>query len=148
LAITRGHPAEHAVIDHPIPREPGGERVAATTEIWRRETFGRYAVVEAAPRTGRLHQIRRHLKHVSCPLIGDVKYAKGDHTRPSPPPPGLPPLAPPPTPLPSPHPAPGARVVAEAPPPADLAGAIDSCRRTYGDGVNFGNHRSGRDGIR
>jgi len=81
LAITRGHPAEHVVIDHPIPRAPGEDRVPATTEIWRRDTFGRYALVEARPLTGRLHQIRRHLKHVSCPLIGDVRYGKGEHNR-------------------------------------------------------------------
>ena len=81
LAITRGHPAEHLVIDHPIPKAPGEERVPAVTEIWRRDTFGRYALVEARPHTGRLHQIRRHLKHVSCPLIGDVRYGKGEHNR-------------------------------------------------------------------
>ena len=81
LAITRGHPPEHLVLDHAIPREPGGERVPAVTELWRREVFGRYALVEARPRTGRLHQIRRHLKHLSCPLIGDVRYGKGEHNR-------------------------------------------------------------------
>ncbi len=81
LAITRGHPPEHLVIDHPIPRAPGEERVPAVTEIWRRDTFGRYALVEARPHTGRLHQIRRHLKHISCPLIGDVRYGKGEHNR-------------------------------------------------------------------
>jgi len=81
LAITRGHPAEHVVIDHAIPKAPGEERVPAVTEVWRRETFGRYALVEARPRTGRLHQIRRHLKHISCPLIGDVRYGKGEHNR-------------------------------------------------------------------
>ena len=81
LAITRGHPPEHATIDHPIPRAPGEARVPAVTEIARLATFGRYALVEARPRTGRLHQIRRHLKHVSCPLIGDVRYGKGEHNR-------------------------------------------------------------------
>jgi tRNA pseudouridine65 synthase len=81
LAITRGHPAEHVVLDHAIPKAPGEPRVPAVTEIWRRETFGRYALVEARPRTGRLHQIRRHLKHLSCPLIGDVRYGKGEHNR-------------------------------------------------------------------
>jgi tRNA pseudouridine65 synthase len=75
LAITRGHPPEHAVIDHAID---GAE---SRTEIWRRRTFGRYAVVEARPHTGRLHQIRRRLKHISCPLIGDVRYGKGEHNR-------------------------------------------------------------------
>jgi tRNA pseudouridine65 synthase len=81
FAIARGHPPEHAVIDHAIPKAPGGPRVPAITELWRRDTFGRYALVEARPRTGRLHQIRRHLKHVSCPLIGDVRYGKGEHNR-------------------------------------------------------------------
>ena len=81
VAITRGHPPEHVVIDHAIPKAPGEERVPAVTEVWRKETFGRYAVVEARPHTGRLHQIRRHLKHISCPLIGDVRYGKGEHNR-------------------------------------------------------------------
>ena len=81
LAITRGHPGEHVVIDHAIPRGPGLDRVPAKTEVWRRDTFGRYALVEARPHTGRLHQIRRHLKHISCPLIGDVRYGKGEHNR-------------------------------------------------------------------
>jgi len=69
------------VIDQPIPRAPGEDRVAARTEVWRREMFGRYALVEARLHTGRLHQIRRHLKHISCPLIGDVRYGKGEHNR-------------------------------------------------------------------
>jgi tRNA pseudouridine65 synthase len=81
VAITRGHPPEHLVIDHAIPKGPGEERVPAITELWRRETLGRYAVVEARPHTGRLHQIRRHCKHISCPLIGDVRYGKGEHNR-------------------------------------------------------------------
>ena len=42
---------------------------------------GRYAWVEAFPETGHTHQIRRHLKHLSCPIIGDVRYGKGDHNR-------------------------------------------------------------------
>ncbi len=81
LALTRGHPPEHGLIDHPIPRAPGEERVPAQTEYFRIGTFERYALVVALPRTGRLHQIRRHLKHVSCPLIGDVRYGKGEHNR-------------------------------------------------------------------
>ena len=81
LAVTRGHPPEHVVIDHAIPKAPGEARVDAVTEVWRKETFGRYAVIEARPHTGRLHQIRRHLKHIACPLIGDVRYGKGEHNR-------------------------------------------------------------------
>ncbi len=37
--------------------------------------------MEARPRTGKLHQIRRHFKHLSHPLIGDVRYGKGELNR-------------------------------------------------------------------
>jgi len=83
LALVRGVPPEAGTIDHPLP--PGEDRhatrVSAITDYDRREIFGRYSLVEARPRTGRLHQIRRHLKHISCPLIGDVNYGKGEHNR-------------------------------------------------------------------
>lgn len=81
LALVRGIPPEEMVIDHPVPRAPDGPRVPAVTEVRRLGTFERYALVEVFPRTGRLHQIRRHLKHVSHPLIGDVRYGKGEHNR-------------------------------------------------------------------
>lgn len=81
IALVRGIPEESGVIDHDIPRRPNGPRVPAVTDYRRLEVFGRYALVEARPRTGRLHQIRRHLKHISCPLIGDVRYGKGEHNR-------------------------------------------------------------------
>jgi len=41
----------------------------------------RYSLIEVKPETGRKHQIRRHLKHISHPIIGDVKYGKGSHNR-------------------------------------------------------------------
>ncbi len=76
-AFVRGVPPEEVVIDHPIPNKPDGPRVPAVTvvrRLWRGEHC---ALVEARPRTGRLHQIRRHLKHISHPLIGDATYGKG-----------------------------------------------------------------------
>ncbi|MCX5743377.1 MAG: pseudouridine synthase [Proteobacteria bacterium] len=130
LAITRGHPAEHVLLDHPVPRAPGEDRVDASTEIWRRETFGRYAIVEARPLTGRLHQIRRHLKHLSCPIIGDVRYGKGEHNRIFRTEHALHRLALHCTSLTVPHPA-GGDLVAHAPIPADLAHAIASARAAY-----------------
>ena len=41
----------------------------------------RYSLVELYPKSGRKHQLRRHLKHISHPIIGDVKYGKGPHNR-------------------------------------------------------------------
>jgi tRNA pseudouridine65 synthase len=81
LALVRGIPPESGVIDHPIPRDEDGPRVPAVTEFRRLAIFERYALVEASPRTGRRHQIRRHFKHLSHPLIGDVRYGKGEHNR-------------------------------------------------------------------
>ena len=131
LAITRGHPPEHAVIDHAIPKAPGEERVPAVTEIWRRDTFGRYALVEARPRTGRLHQIRRHLKHISCPLIGDVRYGKGEHNRIFRAEHALCRLALHCTGLVVAHPD-GGPLAVTSPLAGDLAAAIASCRQRYG----------------
>jgi tRNA pseudouridine65 synthase len=130
LAITRGHPPEHLVLDHPVPKAPGEERVAAITEIWRREMFGRYALVEARPITGRLHQIRRHLKHLACPLIGDVRYGKGEHNRIFRTEHGLSRLALHCTRIAVAHPD-GGELAVEAPLPDDIAAAIASCRQRY-----------------
>jgi tRNA pseudouridine65 synthase len=127
LAITRGHPPEAVVIDHPVPKAPHEERVPAVTEIRRLETFGRYALVEARPRTGRLHQIRRHLKHISCPLIGDVRYGKGEHNRIFRTQHHLHRLALHCTSLTVPHPD-GDSLAVECPLAPDLAAALDSCR--------------------
>jgi len=80
LALVRGAPPAELTIDHPLVAD-NGEKQSARTEVVRLAQLGRYAWVEARPKTGRLHQIRRHLKHVSCPIIGDVKYGKGEHNR-------------------------------------------------------------------
>lgn len=39
----------------------------------------RYSLVELKPKTGRKHQIRRHLNHISHPIIGDVKHGDRHH---------------------------------------------------------------------
>jgi tRNA pseudouridine65 synthase len=40
-----------------------------------------YSLLLLHPKTGRYHQLRRHLKHISHPIIGDTKYGKGAHNR-------------------------------------------------------------------
>ena len=81
LALVRGVPEPEGLIDHDIPKKAGGPKVSAQTEYRRLGVSGRYSLVEVLPRTGRLHQIRKHMKHISCPLIGDVRYGKGEHNR-------------------------------------------------------------------
>jgi tRNA pseudouridine65 synthase len=81
VALVRGITPEEGVIDHPVPKTPKGKRVDAVTEFRRLFTFERYSLVEARPKTGRLHQIRRHLRHITHPLVGDVNYGVGDLNR-------------------------------------------------------------------
>jgi tRNA pseudouridine65 synthase len=82
VALVRGAPPDQARIEHPLSQEEADKPPqAACTVVRTLERYGRYALVEALPETGRTHQIRRHLKHVSCPIIGDVRYGKGEHNR-------------------------------------------------------------------
>ncbi len=81
LALVRGVTPEAGLVDHPVPKDEDGPRVPARTAFVRRFVFERFSLVEARPETGRLHQIRRHMKHLSHPLVGDVRYGKGDINR-------------------------------------------------------------------
>jgi tRNA pseudouridine65 synthase len=83
LALVRSIPPESGIIDHPLPHgeHRNDARLPARTAFFRLEVFGRYSLVELHPESGRLHQIRRHMKHLACPIIGDVRYGKGEHNR-------------------------------------------------------------------
>ena len=85
VALVRGRPPEVATVDHPIPRKPGGPRVDAVTDVRLVASVPceprAASLVEVRPRTGRLHQIRRHLKHLGHPLLGDANYGKGELNR-------------------------------------------------------------------
>lgn len=41
----------------------------------------RYSLLRVFPRTGLRHQIRRHLRRLSHPVVGDVKHGDGAHNR-------------------------------------------------------------------
>ena len=87
LALVRGEPAASGTIDHPIPRSveggAGAPRVPAVTryELVARSTVDRCSLVLAIPETGRGHQVRRHLRHLGHPLVGDVNYGRGEINR-------------------------------------------------------------------
>jgi tRNA pseudouridine65 synthase len=99
LAIVRGWPPASGVIDHPLdavqdsyaPAADGTPkpcrtvfRTLGTVELpvrVDRYPTSRYALVELVPDTGRRHQLRRHLAHISHPIIGDSTYGKGRHNR-------------------------------------------------------------------
>lgn len=84
LAIVRGSitPTE-GTIDAPLARKEGtiiervvdwerGERAVTHYKVI--ETANGHSLVSLVLETGRTHQIRIHLKHIGCPLIGDYLY--------------------------------------------------------------------------
>jgi tRNA pseudouridine65 synthase len=83
LALVRGTPPESGTIDHAIPKDEGGPRVPAVTRfrLVARSTVDRCSLVLAMPQTGRLHQVRRHLRHINHPLVGDVTHGSGEINR-------------------------------------------------------------------
>ena len=102
LTVIRGIPEESGTIGHPLTRQyddyefrtpdSRGEAQNAVTRYRRLATVelphrvdryptSRYALLELKPETGRRHQLRRHLKHIAHPIIGDATYGKGRHNR-------------------------------------------------------------------
>jgi len=81
LAVCRGQDPDLKRVEHALAKEKGAEKREAVTDFRLLGRFERYGLYEALPRTGRTHQIRRHLKHVAHPIVGDVRYGKGEHNR-------------------------------------------------------------------
>jgi tRNA pseudouridine65 synthase len=97
-AIVRGWPTSDQQIDHPLTRMKD-DRTDSRTQSLPAQTLLRilnrgalpvahgpypeirYAELELRPLTGRRHQIRRHLKHIAHPVIGDSTHGKGPLNR-------------------------------------------------------------------
>ena len=85
LAYVYGAPAEpKGTVDAPIDRDPASPHIRIVTpdgypSVTRYETESVYGGGSASKirlklETGRTHQIRVHMKHIGCPLIGDKLY--------------------------------------------------------------------------
>jgi len=81
LALVRGHFPDEVLVDYPLTKEDGKIQDAQTNfrcldrfELNLAQgkfTTSRYSLIEAFPKTGRMHQIRKHLNHLRYPIIGD-----------------------------------------------------------------------------
>jgi 23S rRNA pseudouridine1911/1915/1917 synthase len=83
LALARGA-VEHErfAVEAPLVRRGAAIRVGtegreATTRFEVLERLHRSTLLEAAPETGRTHQIRVHLSSVGHPILGDRRYGGG-----------------------------------------------------------------------
>ncbi len=86
LALVRGS-LQHDTFTVDAPLDRRGPRVVVHTEMGRaaqtafevRERVGHATLVEAAPQTGRTHQIRVHLRAIGHPILGDGRYGGNGH---------------------------------------------------------------------
>ena len=101
-AVVRGWITEGATLDYALKEEL--DRIAdknATKEPEAKEAIteyrplaqievphstgrfptSRYCLMEMKPHTGRKHQLRRHMHHLSHPIIGDTSHGDGRHNR-------------------------------------------------------------------
>ncbi len=95
LAVVRGYTADSGEIDYALKAhderadaEPDKAAQAAITHyqclqrtelpypVGRYQT-ARYSIVELKPLTGRRHQLRRHMKHIFHPIVGDTTHGDG-----------------------------------------------------------------------
>ena len=102
IAIVRGYTQEEGFIDYPlsvkldkiVDKKASQEKEAEEAQtffkrlaivelnhaVGRYDTT-RYSLVELSPKTGRKHQLRRHMKHLSHHILGDTKYGRGEHNK-------------------------------------------------------------------
>ena len=102
VAIVRGFTLEAFIIDYPLKqmldtKEQKLQGVTkdeqealtyfkrlATVELpfpVSRYPIARYSLVKLVPKTGRKHQLRRHMKHIFHPIVGDTKHGRGEHNK-------------------------------------------------------------------
>ena len=102
IAVVRGHFEKEVDLDYPLKEELDeiSDKKASQQTISKpaqtlfrplahvelpvavdRYPSSRYSLIEAFPKTGRKHQIRRHLKHLDHPIIGDVNHGKDKHNK-------------------------------------------------------------------
>ena len=98
LAVVRGYMEKQQTIDYPLKeildkfadKDVAKDKSAqdALSEIWPvatseqdfpsgRYNKSRYSLIKLQPKTGRKHQLRRHMAHLRHPIIGDTNHGDG-----------------------------------------------------------------------
>jgi tRNA pseudouridine65 synthase len=90
-AIVRGFTEDSGEIDYPLRRDDGLIQEAFTSyrTLHRSEvpfsigkhSTSRYSLIELTPKTGRMHQLRKHMAHIFHPIIGDRPHGCNKQNR-------------------------------------------------------------------
>lgn len=95
LAVVRGFTPPQQTIDHPIKKDitkQNADPKPAITNYTTLDTIellipvgryqtARYSLVKITPETGRMHQIRRHFKHINHHVLRDKTYGDWRHNK-------------------------------------------------------------------
>ncbi|GAC25018.1 tRNA pseudouridine65 synthase [Paraglaciecola mesophila KMM 241] len=102
FAIVRGHVKEAGLIDYALKEKldkiadkrakQDKDAQEAQTEYVPLQQFelpfavsrypsARYTLVRLHPKTGRKHQLRRHMCHINHPIVGDTTHGDGKHNK-------------------------------------------------------------------
>ncbi|WP_343532295.1 pseudouridine synthase [Pedobacter sp.] len=91
LAIVRGYTPLEMEIDYPLAKENGTLQDAQTSFVTLQQAeiplaigkhpTSRYSLVDANPKTGRMHQLRKHFAHIFHPIIGDRPHGCNKQNR-------------------------------------------------------------------
>lgn len=92
-AVVRGWLDGTGVIDSPLRKEDNPSKVQDAVTEYRclqqsaleipigRYPTARFSLIELEPKTGRTHQLRRHMAHLRHPIIGDTRHGDGVQNR-------------------------------------------------------------------
>lgn len=90
LAIVCGETAREWICEEPLRKNPEEPELSAVTsfQLLRTAPTGSFpsslglglSLLKASPKTGRFHQIRRHLLGAGFPIVGDFRYAGRDRS--------------------------------------------------------------------
>jgi tRNA pseudouridine65 synthase len=91
VALVRGYCDETGKIDSPLKKHNGNMQECITTytclgkavikEPFDRYDSVRYSMLQCTPVTGRFHQLRRHFRDISHPIIGDTSHGDSRQNR-------------------------------------------------------------------
>ncbi len=85
-AIVRGYIAESGEVERALDGQPAQTSWRVLERFELPDAVGpfasvRYSFVELRPRTGHRHQLRRHMRGLNHPILGDTKHGDSDHNR-------------------------------------------------------------------